>query len=156
MFKLSITSLIVTAILLSSCSTKKSTPESVAIEFYNLLYNQHNLEAASALVTDASKDKLRNDFKFIEGALQIIEASEPTKYEYQAEENKSIIKNDSAFIHVWSSLDSTSMKTLLIRIDNKWRVDFNYTLPVDAFNEELIKEVLLEMKQFSDTVEIAN
>lgn len=156
MLKVSIFAMLLTGIIFSSCSSKKYTPESVAVEFYDLLYNEHNLEKASALVTDASKEKLSNDFKFIEGALQIIEASEPTKYIYRVDESKSVIKNDSAFIHVWSSLDSTSMQTLLLNINNSWFVDFNYTIPVDAFNEELIKEVLTEMEQYVDTVKIDN
>ena len=72
--------LLLAAIIISSCSGKKATPENVALDFYNQLFNEHNLEKASELVTAASKEKLRNDFKFIEGALQIVQEATPTTY----------------------------------------------------------------------------
>ena len=105
----------IVGILLCSCSGKKSTPETVALDFYNLLFNEHNLEKAADLVTLESREKLKNDFKFIEGALQIVQESEPIKYVYKVDESKTVIKNDSAFIQVWTSLDSTTMETLLIK-----------------------------------------
>ena len=143
------------AIIISSCSGKKATPENVALDFYNQLFNEHNLEKASELVTAASKEKLRNDFKFIEGALQIVQEATPTTYIYKVDADKSKIGNDSAFIHIWTSLDSTTMETLLIKENETWLVDFNYTPPVDAFNKELIDDVLTEMQQFVDTVTVA-
>ena len=130
--------LLLAAIIISSCSGKKATPENVALDFYNQLFNEHNLEKASELVTAASKEKLRNDFKFIEGALQIVQEATPTTYIYKVDADKSKIGNDSAFIHIWTSLDSTTMETLLIKENETWLVDFNYTPPVDAFNKELI------------------
>lgn len=147
--------LLLAAIIISSCSGKKATPENVALDFYNQLFNEHNLEKASELVTAASKEKLRNDFKFIEGALQIVQEATPTTYIYKLDADKSKIGNDSAFIHIWTSLDSTTMETLLIKENETWLVDFNYTPPVDAFNKELIDDVLTEMQQFVDTVTVA-
>lgn len=147
--------LLLAAIIISSCSGKKSTPENVALEFYNQLFNEHNLEKASELVTAASKEKLSNDFKFIEGALQIVQEATPTTYIYKVDADKSKIGNDSAFIHIWTSLDSTTMETLLIKENETWLVDFNYTPPVDAFNKELVDDVLKEMQQFVNTVTIA-
>ncbi|MBK9454866.1 MAG: hypothetical protein WBP31_18735 [Chitinophagales bacterium] len=147
--------LLLAAIIISSCSGKKATPENVALDFYNQLFNEHNLEKASELVTAASKEKLRNDFKFIEGALQIVQEATPTTYIYKVDADKSKIGNDSAFIHIWTSLDSTTMETLLIKENETWLVDFNYTPPVDAFNKELIDDVLTEMQQFVDTVTVA-
>lgn len=147
--------LLLAAIIISSCSGKKATPENVALDFYNQLFNEHNLEKASELVTAASKEKLRNDFKFIEGALQIAQEATPTTYIYKVDADKSKIGNDSAFIHIWTSLDSTTMETLLIKENETWLVDFNYTPPVDAFNKELIDDVLTEMQQFVDTVTVA-
>ena len=98
---------------------------------------------------------MRNDFKFIEGALQIVQEATPTTYIYKVDADKSKIGNDSAFIHIWTSLDSTTMETLLIKENETWLVDFNYTPPVDAFNKELIDDVLTEMQQFVDTVTVA-
>lgn len=147
--------LLLAAIIISSCSGKKATPENVALDFYNQLFNEHNLEKASELVTAASKEKLRNDFKFIEGALQIVQEATPTTYIYKVDADKSKIGNNSAFIHIWTSLDSTTMETLLIKENETWLVDFNYTPPVDAFNKELIDDVLTEMQQFVDTVTVA-
>ena len=147
--------LLLAAIIISSCSGKKATPENVALDFYNQLFNEHNLEKASELVTAASKEKLRNDFKFIEGALQIVQEATPTTYIYKVDADKSKIGNDSAFIHIRTSLDSTTMETLLIKENETWLVDFNYTPPVDAFNKELIDDVLTEMQQFVDTVTVA-
>lgn len=147
--------LLLAALIISSCSGKKATPENVALDFYNQLFNEHNLEKASELVTAASKEKLRNDFKFIEGALQIVQEAKPTTYIYKVDANKSKIGNDSAFIHIWTSLDSTTMETLLIKENEIWLVDFNYTPPVDAFNKELVDDVLKEMQQFADTVTVA-
>lgn len=147
--------LLLAAIIISSCSGKKATPENVALDFYNQLFNEHNLEKASELVTAASKEKLRNDFKFIEGALQIVQEATPTTYIYKVDADKSKIGNDSAFIHIWTSLDSTTMETLLIKENETWLVDFNYTPPVDAFNKELIDDVLTEMQKFVDTVTVA-
>lgn len=147
--------LLLAAFIISSCSGKKATPENVALDFYNQLFNEHNLEKASELVTAASKEKLRNDFKFIEGALQIVQEAKPTTYIYKVDANKSKIGNDSAFIHIWTSLDSTTMETLLIKENEIWLVDFNYTPPVDAFNKELVDDVLKEMQQFADTVTVA-
>ena len=147
--------LLLAAIIISSCSGKKATPENVALDFYNQLFNEHNLEKASELVTAASKEKLRDDFKFIEGALQIVQEATPTTYIYKVDADKSKIGNDSAFIHIWTSLDSTTMETLLIKENETWLVDFNYTPPVDAFNKELIDDVLTEMQQFVDTVTVA-
>lgn len=147
--------LLLAAIIISSCSGKKATPENVALDFYNQLFNEHNLEKACELVTAASKEKLRNDFKFIEGALQIVQEATPTTYIYKVDADKSKIGNDSAFIHIWTSLDSTTMETLLIKENETWLVDFNYTPPVDAFNKELIDDVLTEMQQFVDTVTVA-
>jgi hypothetical protein len=147
--------LLLAAIIISSCSGKKATPENVALDFYNQLFNEHNLEKASELVTAASKEKLRNDFKFIEGALQIVQEATPTTYIYKVDADKSKIGNDSAFIHIWTSLDSTTMETLLIKENETWLVDFNYTPPVDAFNKELIDDVLTEMQQFVDSVTVA-
>ncbi|MBK7038860.1 MAG: hypothetical protein IPH42_21685 [Bacteroidetes bacterium] len=82
-----------------------------------MLYNKHDLEKAELLVTDSSKEKLRNDFKFIEGALQIVEEKNPTHYDYKIAEQKTIIKNDSAFVFVTSSLDTTEMKILLLNVN---------------------------------------
>lgn len=147
--------LLLAAIIISSCSGKKATPENVALDFYNQLFNEHNLEKASELVTAASKEKLRNDFKFIEGALQIVQEATPTTYIYKVDADKSKIGNDSAYIHIWTSLDSTTMETLLIKENETWLVDFNYTPPVDAFNKELIDDVLTEMQKFVDTVTVA-
>ena len=147
--------LLLAAIIISSCSGKKATPENVALDFYNQLFNEHNLEKASELVTAASKEKLRNDFKFIEGALQIVQEATPTTYIYKVDADKSKIGNDSAFIHIWTSLDSTTMETLLIKENETWLVDFNYTPPVDAFNKELVDDVLTEMQQFVDSVTVA-
>ena len=147
--------LLLAAIIISSCSGKKATPENVALDFYNQLFNEHNLEKASELVTAASKEKLRNDFKFIEGALQIVQEATPTTYIYKVDADKSKIGNDSAFIHIWTKLVSTTMETLLIKENETWLVDFNYTPPVDAFNKELIDDVLTEMQQFVDTVTVA-
>jgi hypothetical protein len=147
--------LLLAAIIISSCSGKKATPENVALDFYNLLFNEHNLEAASELVTMESREKLKNDFKFIEGALQIVDQDNSIEYIYKVDEKKSKISNDSAFIHVWSSLDSASMQTLLLKQNNQWLVDFNYTPPMDNINTELVEDVLKEMQQFVDTVEVA-
>jgi len=133
----------VLGVVLCSCSGKKATPEHVALDFYNLL------------VTVESREKLENDFKFIEGALQIVQEAEPVKYIYKVDESKTVIKNDSAFIQVWTSLDSTTMETLLIKSNENWLVDFNYTPPVDAFNKELINDVLTEMSKYVDTVTVS-
>lgn len=145
----------VLGVVLCSCSGKKATPEHVALDFYNRLFNEHNLEKAADLVTVESREKLENDFKFIEGALQIVQEAEPVKYIYKVDESKTVIKNDSAFIQVWTSLDSTTMETLLIKSNENWLVDFNYTPPVDAFNKELINDVLTEMSKYVDTVTVA-
>jgi hypothetical protein len=147
--------LLLAAIIISSCSGKKATPENVALDFYNLLFNEHDLEKASALVTVESREKLKNDFKFIEGALQIVDQDNSIQYIYKVDETKSKISNDSAFIHVWSSLDSASMQTLLLKQNEQWLVDFNYTPPMENINTELVEDVLKEMQQFVDTIEVA-
>lgn len=47
------------------------------------------------------------------------------------------------------------METLLIKSNENWLVDFNYTPPVDAFNKELINDVLTEMSKYVDTVTVS-
>ena len=140
-------------LFLFSCSGKKDTPERVALDFFDLLYNEHNLEKAELLVTDSSKEKLRNDFKFIEGALQIVEEKNPTHYDYKIAEQKTAIKNDSAFVFVTSSLDTTEMKILLLSINDKWKIDFNYDEQLmNAANKDLVDDVLEIMESFVDSV----
>lgn len=143
-------------LLISACSKKQHAPDEVAVNFYNVLFNEHDVEKASEFVTPDSREKLKNDFKFIEGALQIVQEAEPVKYIYQTDAKKSSIKNDSAFIYVWTSLDSTTMETLLLKVNDEWLVDFNYTPPVDAFNSILIDEVINEMSKFADSVTVAD
>jgi hypothetical protein len=139
--------------LLFSCSGKKGTPEQVTLNFFDLLYNKHDLEKAELLVTDSSKEKLRNDFKFIEGALQIVEEKNPTHYDYKIAEQKTEIKNDSAFVFVTSSLDTTEMKILLLNINNSWKIDFNYDEQlINAANKDLVNDVLEIMESFVDSV----
>ena len=118
-----------------------------------MLYNKHDLEKAELLVTDSSKEKLRNDFKFIEGALQIVEEKNPTHYDYKIAEQKTEIKNDSAFVFVTSSLDTTEMKILLLNINNSWKIDFNYDEQlINAANKDLVNDVLEIMESFVDSV----
>lgn len=154
--KLKLPLFILIGFVIASCSTKKSTPESVALSFYDVLYNDHDLEKAAELVTEASKEKLRNDFNFIEGALQIIEESTPTVYTYEVIPTKTIIKNDSAFIFVRSSLDTSAMQTLLLNVNGEWLIDFNYNVPVDAFSKEIINNVLEVMDKYADKAIIEN
>ena len=118
-----------------------------------MLYNKHDLEKAELLVTDSSKEKLRNDFKFIEGALQIVEEKNPTHYDYKIAEQKTIIKNDSAFVFVTSSLDTTEMKILLLNVNDNWKIDFNYDEQlINAANKDLVNDVLEIMESFVDSV----
>lgn len=139
--------------LLFSCSGKKKSPEQITLDFFELLYNKHDLEKAELLVTDSSKEKLRNDFKFIEGALQIVEEKNPTHYDYKIAEQKTKIKNDSAFVFVTSSLDTTEMKILLLNINNSWKIDFNYDEQlINAANKDLVNDVLEIMEGFVDSV----
>jgi len=136
-----------------SCMAKKETPEQIALNFFDLLYNEHDLEKAELLVTDASREKLRNDFKFIEGALQIVEEKDPTQYDYIIAKEKTIIKNDSAFVVVSSSLDTTAMKILLLSINNSWKIDFNYDEQLmNTANKDLVNDVLKIMESFVDSV----
>jgi hypothetical protein len=53
---------------------------------------------------------------------------------------------------VRSSLDSTSMQLMLVKINDEWKVDFNYEEPV--IQKELIDEVLEIMKPFSDSITV--
>ncbi len=150
-----ITSLLfcIITVLLFCCTAKKETPEQVALNFFDLLYNEHNLEKAELLVTDASVEKLRNDFKFIEGALQIVEEKNPTHYDYKIAEQKTRIKNDSAFVVVCSTLDTTEMKILLLQINQQWKIDFNYDEHLmQTANKDLVDDVLQIMEKFVDSV----
>lgn len=144
--------------LLISCSNKSLSPEQVTLKFFDLLYNNHDIENAELLVTEASKEKLRNDFKFIEGALKIVEeGKEPTHYNYTVTKEKTELKNDSAFVFITSSLDTAHMKILLLQLNEEWKIDFNYD--ANAFNpttKELVDDVLQMMEGFVDSVTIGN
>lgn len=144
--------LIALAIFFSGCAKKEQSPEQVAIDFFNVLYNEHDIEKAEAYCTEESKEKLKTTIRAIEGAMQIIDASNQTKYEYSIVKEKSRIEKDSALIAVTSSLDSTTMKLMLVHIHDEWMVDFNYKEPV--IQKELIDEVLEIMKPFSDSITV--
>ncbi|MFI5172165.1 MAG: hypothetical protein ACHQFW_07215 [Chitinophagales bacterium] len=149
------TFIVTLVIVLSSCASKKSSPEEVTLSFFNLLYNDHDLEKAELLVTEASREKLRNDFKFIEGALQFVEEKEPTRYEYKVEKEKTEIENDSAFVFISSSLDTSHMKILLLSIKEEWKIDFNYDEhTLNVANKDLIDDVLETMEGFVDSVSV--
>lgn len=144
--------LIALAIFFSGCATKHQSPEQVAIDFFNVLYNEHDIEKAEAYCTEESKEKLKTTIRAIEGAMQIIDASNQTTYKYSVIKEQSKIENDSALMVVKSSLDSTQMKLMLVKINDEWKVDFNYEEPV--IQKELIDEVLEIMKPFSDSITV--
>ncbi len=144
--------LIALAIIFSGCATKHQSPEQVAIDFFNVLYNEHDIEKAEAYCTEESKEKLKTTIRAIEGAMQIIDASNQTTYKYSVIKEQSKIENDSALMVVKSSLDSMQMKLMLVKINDEWKVDFNYEEPV--IQKELIDEVLEIMKPFSDSITV--
>ena len=136
------------------CVSKKQTPEQVAIDFFNVLYNEHDIEKAEAYCTEESKEKLKTTIRAIEGAMQIIDESNQIKYNYSIVKERSEIENDSALMVVKSSLDTTTMKLLLVKINDAWKVDFNYEEPV--IQKELIDEVLEIMKPLSDSITVSS
>lgn len=112
--------------VLSAGCSKSESPESAALAFFQALYNEHDLEAAEALVTDNSREQLHNDFKLIEGTVAMLSENEPMRYEYKTLDEQTTIKGDSAFVTVWTSLDSSTFETLLIKEDGDWKVDFSF------------------------------
>lgn len=126
--------------LLSACS-KPDGPEEVAVNFFHTLYNEHDLEAAEKMVTDASRDKLHDDFKYIEGALAVIATEQNTTYDFQARSEQTRTSADSAFVYVWTSLDNSTTETLLLREGDRWQVDFTYPSR-QAAKKALTEEVL--------------
>lgn len=130
----------VCTLLLAACS-KPDGPEEVAVAFFHTLYNEHDLEAAEKMVTDASRDKLHDDFKYIEGALAVIAAEQNTTYDFRAQSEKTITSADSAFVYVWTSLDNSTTETLLLRAGDRWQVDFTYPSG-QAAKKALTEEVL--------------
>ena len=107
--------------VLSAGCSKSESPESAALAFFQALYNEHDLEAAEALVTDNSREQLHNDFKLIEGTVAMLSENEPMRYEYKTLDEQTTIKGDSAFVTVWTSLDSSTFETLLIKEDGDWK-----------------------------------
>ena len=146
--------LIALTILFFGCASKKQTPDQVAIDFFNVLYNEHDIEKAEAYCTEESKEKLKTTIRAIEGAMQIIDESNQIKYDYSIVKERSQIENDSALMVVKSSLDTTTMKLLLVKINDAWKVDFNYEEPV--IQKELIDEVLEIMKPLSDSITVSS
>lgn len=78
------------------------------------------------MVTEASISRLENDFKFIDGALQIVSDEKPVHYDYAVDEAATIIHNDSAFVIVKTVADGTEMKVLLLQEDADWKIDLNW------------------------------
>lgn len=130
----------VCAFTLAACS-QKPEPESAAVDFYHALYNEHDLDVAEKMVTAGSRNKLRDDFKYIEGALEVLTAEQNTNYDFRAQHEKSRISGDSVFVYVWTSLDNSTTETLLLQEDGKWRVDFSYPSG-QAAKKALTEEVL--------------
>lgn len=117
------------------------TPEDVALQFFEHLYNDHNLEKAELLVTNASRTKLHADFKYIEGALGLLADGREKEFEFKVEYAQTRMQGDSAFVYVWSSVDDSTMETLLIKEAEQWRIDFTYSKPT-ATAEALTKQVI--------------
>ena len=138
--------------LFSACTGKKNSPQEITLDFFNVLYNEHDLEKAEAYCTEESKEKLRSTIRAIEGAIQLTDEDEITEYKYEIVEERSEIKNDSAFMTVRSSLDTSTMKIMLIKINEEWKVDFDYEEPV--IDKGLIDELLEVMKPFSDSITV--
>ena len=120
---------------------KESNPEQVALQFFDALYNAHDLEQAEMLVTLSSREKLHADFKYIEGALAMLADKSETTFSFDVLENKTRTLGDSAFVYVWSSVDSSTMETLLIKESQEWRIDFTYD-PTLSADKALTEEVL--------------
>jgi len=136
----------------AACSTKRNTPEQVALDFFDVLYNEHDIEKAEAFCTEESKENLRNTIRTIEGSLQIVDDEERQKYLYTIVPEQSDIKNDHALMTVRSSLDTTTLKLMLVKINDEWKVDFNYE--EDVIDKGLIDEVLEIMEPFSDSITV--
>lgn len=124
---------------------KESNPEEVALHFFDALYNAHDLEKAEMLVTTSSREKLHADFKYIEGALAMLADDTETTFSFDVIEEKTSTHGDSAFVYVWSSVDSSTMETLLIKEAEKWLIDFTYD-PLQSTEKALTEEVLLSVK----------
>lgn len=124
---------------------KESNPEEVALHFFDALYNAHDLEKAEMLVTTSSREKLHADFKYIEGALAMLADDTETTFSFDVIEEKTSTYGDSAFVYVWSSVDSSTMETLLIKEAEKWLIDFTYD-PLQSTEKALTEEVLLSVK----------
>ena len=139
--------------LLSKCNSSPS-PETVALGFFQALYNDHDLDAAEALVTKASRDQLHSDFKFIEGAVTLLAEDKPVVYDYRTVDEKTRITGDSAFVSVWTSLDSSTIETLLLMEDGDWRVDFSYPSRQQT-TKSLVDEVLQAVDGTTPPVQVA-
>lgn len=134
------------------CSSKQLSPEDVAVDFFNVLYNEHDIEKAEKYCTPESREKLKSTIRAIEGAMQIVDGDDQSKYTYTVIAEQSKIEKDSALITVISSLDSLPMHLKLVNLDEGWKVDFNYQEPV--IQKELIDEVLEIMKPYSDSITV--
>ena len=100
------------------------------------------------MVTEASISRLENDFKFIDGALQIVKDNQPVHYEYVVDEKSTIIKNDSAFVSVKTVSDGSAIKVLLLQENAEWKIDLTWDENnMNAATKEVTDQVLRIMKE---------
>ncbi len=142
-----------TLICLAITSCKKNTPEKIALEFLNVLYNEHNLLKADEFITDESKQILEQ-FKLIdEGAVQLIaENNQTIKYYYRIVKEKCRIENDSAIIIVQINPINNEMPVLLRKINNVWKVDLTDNEIIQNKVEADMDEAIGIMAPWSDLI----
>lgn len=154
-FKIFLLQVVVLFCLSTGCKQHPSA-ETTALQFFDVLYNEHDLDKAETLVTESSKEKLRNDFKFIEGALHIVKNEEPVHYDYAIVEDKTLIKSDSAFVTVKTVADGSEMKILLLQVKGDWKIDLNYVeISENTAVKVLTDKVMEVMENRLDSIVVA-
>jgi len=133
---------------LSACSKQRS-PEEIALAFYNTLYNDHAPEKAAELVTPDSRQTLEDDMQYLQGALDLLAAEQAESFTFKAITEKTVIQHDSAYVYVWTSLDSSTTETLLRNLDGNWLVDFNHRAGSQT-KKQLTEEVLNATESSAD------
>ncbi|MEZ5013710.1 MAG: hypothetical protein R2794_05415 [Chitinophagales bacterium] len=133
-------------VLLTACAPKADTPEDVAMSFCDMLFNKHDLDAAAEMCTPDSREKLRTDFQYINGAIAVMEEETENNYVYRVVKDLTMYLDDTAYVIIHSDFDDTDMPWKLVKEEASWKIDFNYNN--NSMQKELLEDVVDEMGKY--------